>query len=159
MHWQLVCWKLAAIQRYNIPALRENMIPFRERFRFARQHFAADAVAGLTGAIAGAPQSMGFALLGGVSPIYGLYASILPTIVGGLLSSSRFTTIAPTNILMLLVAGLSSLSLPGLAPFVSEFMVMAGTYTRYPVAAIISRSKLVRCSIRCAGATASSRRR
>lgn len=81
------------------------MIPFRERFRFARQHFAADAVAGLTGAIAGAPQSMGFALLGGVSPIYGLYASILPTIVGGLLSSSRFTTIAPTNILMLLVAG------------------------------------------------------
>lgn len=81
------------------------MMPFRERFRFARQNFVPDAVAGVTGAIAGAPQSMGFALLGGVSPIYGLYASILPTIIGGLLSNSRFTTVAPTNILMLLVAG------------------------------------------------------
>lgn len=78
---------------------------FRERLRFARQNFVADATAGLTGAIAGAPQSMGFALVGGVSPIYGLYASILPTIIGGALSSSRFTTVAPTNILMLLVAG------------------------------------------------------
>jgi NADH-quinone oxidoreductase subunit M len=46
--------------------------------------------------------------------------------------------VAPILSGMLLVAGLSSLSLPGLAPFVSEFMVMAGTYTRYPAAAVIS---------------------
>jgi NADH-quinone oxidoreductase subunit M len=46
--------------------------------------------------------------------------------------------VAPVLAGMLLVAGLSSLSLPGLAPFVSEFMVMAGTYPRYPAAAIIS---------------------
>lgn len=77
----------------------------RERLRFARASFGADFTAGLTGAIAGAPQSMGFALLGGVNPVYGLYASIFPTIIGGLLSSSRFVTVAPTNVLMLLVAG------------------------------------------------------
>jgi NADH-quinone oxidoreductase subunit M len=34
-------------------------------------------------------------------------------------------------------AGMSSLALPGLSSFVSEFLVLVGTYTRYPVAAII----------------------
>ena len=38
--------------------------------------------------------------------------------------------IAPIMSGILLVAGLSSLSLPGLAPFISEFMVLAGTFTR-----------------------------
>ena len=35
------------------------------------------------------------------------------------------------------IAGLSGLALPGLSSFVSEFLVLVGTYTRYPVAAII----------------------
>ncbi|GAA2387825.1 NADH-quinone oxidoreductase subunit M [Gordonia cholesterolivorans] len=42
-----------------------------------------------------------------------------------------------------LVAGLATLSLPGLAPFVSEFLVLIGTFTRYPVAAIVAASALV----------------
>jgi NADH-quinone oxidoreductase subunit M len=46
--------------------------------------------------------------------------------------------VAPVLSGVFLIAGLSSLSLPGLAPFVSEFMVMAGTFTRYPVAAVVS---------------------
>ncbi|MDR2564708.1 MAG: NADH-quinone oxidoreductase subunit M [Bifidobacteriaceae bacterium] len=37
-----------------------------------------------------------------------------------------------------LVVGLSALALPGLSPFVSEFMVLIGTYERLPVAAVIS---------------------
>jgi NADH-quinone oxidoreductase subunit M len=36
------------------------------------------------------------------------------------------------------IAGMSSLALPGLSSFVSEFLVLVGTYTRYPVAAIIA---------------------
>lgn len=35
------------------------------------------------------------------------------------------------------IAGMSSLALPGLSSFVSEFLVLVGTYTRYPEAAII----------------------
>jgi NADH-quinone oxidoreductase subunit M len=35
-----------------------------------------------------------------------------------------------------LVAGLSSLALPGLSSFISEFLVLVGTFTRYPVAAV-----------------------
>ncbi|MCW2615410.1 MAG: dehydrogenase subunit [Frankiales bacterium] len=37
-----------------------------------------------------------------------------------------------------LLAGLSSLALPGLSTFVSEFLVLIGTYTRYPVAAVLA---------------------
>jgi NADH-quinone oxidoreductase subunit M len=36
------------------------------------------------------------------------------------------------------IAGLSSLALPGLSSFVSEFLVLVGTYTRYTVAAVIA---------------------
>jgi len=45
--------------------------------------------------------------------------------------------IAPILSGVLLIAGLSSLSLPGLAPFVSEFLVLAGTFTvSIPAAAV-----------------------
>jgi NADH-quinone oxidoreductase subunit M len=38
----------------------------------------------------------------------------------------------------LLFAGLSGLALPGLATFVSEFLVLVGTYSRYRIAAVIA---------------------
>ena len=40
-------------------------------------------------------------------------------------------------------AGMSSLALPGLSSFVSEFLVLVGTYTRYPVAAVIATFGIV----------------
>ncbi|CAB4553190.1 unannotated protein [freshwater metagenome] len=41
------------------------------------------------------------------------------------------------------IAGMSSLALPGLSSFVSEFLVLVGTYTRYPVAAVIGTLGIV----------------
>jgi len=41
------------------------------------------------------------------------------------------------------IAGMSSLALPGLSSFISEFLVLVGTYTRYPVAAIIGTLGIV----------------
>ncbi|CAB4329795.1 MAG: NADH-quinone oxidoreductase subunit M [Actinobacteria bacterium] len=41
------------------------------------------------------------------------------------------------------IAGMSSLALPGLSSFVSEFLVLVGTFTRYPVAAIIATFGIV----------------
>ncbi|WP_241386275.1 NADH-quinone oxidoreductase subunit M [Rhodococcus sp. CH91] len=51
--------------------------------------------------------------------------------------------IAPVLAGTFLVAGLATLSLPGLAPFVSEFLVLVGTYPRYQVAAVIATLALV----------------
>ncbi|WP_287162406.1 NADH-quinone oxidoreductase subunit M [Rhodococcus sp. (in: high G+C Gram-positive bacteria)] len=55
--------------------------------------------------------------------------------------------VAPVLAGAFLVAGLATLSLPGLAPFISEFLVLIGTYTRYHVAAIIATSALVLSAI------------
>ena len=41
------------------------------------------------------------------------------------------------------LAGMSSLALPGLSSFVSEFLVLVGTFTRYPVAAVIATFGIV----------------
>jgi NADH-quinone oxidoreductase subunit M len=47
-------------------------------------------------------------------------------------------SVAPVLSGLLLLAGLSSLALPGMSSFVSEFMVMAGTWSRIPWVAIIA---------------------
>jgi NADH-quinone oxidoreductase subunit M len=51
--------------------------------------------------------------------------------------------VAPVMAGLFLVAGLSSLALPGLSSFVSEFLVLAGTYTRYPWAAVVATLGIV----------------
>ncbi|HYP43905.1 MAG TPA: NADH-quinone oxidoreductase subunit M [Propionibacteriaceae bacterium] len=51
--------------------------------------------------------------------------------------------VAPVLAGLLLFAGLSTLSLPGLSSFVSEFMVLAGTFSRHPVYASISTLGIV----------------
>ena len=45
------------------------------------------------------------------------------------------------------IAGMSSLALPGLSSFVSEFLVLVGTYTRYPVAAIIATFGIIMAAL------------
>ena len=68
-------------------------------------------------------------------------------VVGFLISrgKSRLTAdysgigkVAPVLSGTFLIAGLSSLALPGLSTFVSEFLVLVGTFTRYPTAAVLA---------------------
>ena len=51
--------------------------------------------------------------------------------------------VAPYLAACFFIAGLSSLALPGLNSFVSEFLVLVGTFTRYRVAAIIATTGIV----------------
>ncbi|WP_182359862.1 NADH-quinone oxidoreductase subunit M [Tomitella gaofuii] len=51
--------------------------------------------------------------------------------------------VAPVLAGTFLVAGMATLSLPGLAPFISEFLVLIGTYTRYGAAAVVATAALV----------------
>lgn len=55
--------------------------------------------------------------------------------------------VAPVLAGTFLVAGLATLSLPGLAPFISEFLVLIGTFTRFPVLAVFASTALVLSSI------------
>ncbi len=55
--------------------------------------------------------------------------------------------VAPVLAGSFLVAGLATLSLPGLAPFISEFLVLIGTFTAYPAMAVFASSALVLSAI------------
>lgn len=55
--------------------------------------------------------------------------------------------VAPVTAGTFLIAGLATLSLPGLASFISEFLVFIGTFTRYPVPAVIAAAGLVLSAI------------
>jgi sulfate permease, SulP family len=68
---------------------------------YVRHNLSPDLVAGLTGATVGIPQAMAFALLAGVSPVYGLYAAVIAPIVGALAGSATYMTTGPTNALAL----------------------------------------------------------
>lgn len=51
--------------------------------------------------------------------------------------------VAPVLAGTFLIGGLATLSLPGLSPFVSEFLVLVGTFSRYPVIGIIATLGIV----------------
>ncbi|GAA0452570.1 NADH-quinone oxidoreductase subunit M [Streptomyces sp. NPDC046215] len=51
--------------------------------------------------------------------------------------------VAPVLAGTFLIGGLATLSLPGLAPFVSEFLVLVGTFSRYPAAGVVATVGIV----------------
>ena len=63
-----------------------------------------DGIAGLIVAIMLVPQGMAYALLAGLPPEVGLYASIAPLVFYGLLGSSRALAVGPVAIVSLMVA-------------------------------------------------------
>ncbi|MFY0615182.1 MAG: hypothetical protein JXQ99_26875 [Hyphomicrobiaceae bacterium] len=71
---------------------------------YSRQDLASDGLAGLIVAIMLVPQAMAYALLAGLPPETGLYASILPLVLYGILGSSRTLAVGPVAIVSLMVA-------------------------------------------------------
>jgi NADH-quinone oxidoreductase subunit M len=55
--------------------------------------------------------------------------------------------VAPILAGLFLVAGLATLSLPGLSTFVSEFLVLVGTFTRYKVPAVFATLGMILAAI------------
>jgi SulP family sulfate permease len=76
--------------------LREAVATRLRRGLPSRASVAADGVAGLSVAVANVPDGMANGLLVGVSPIHGLYATMLGPLVGGALSSSQLMVITTT---------------------------------------------------------------
>jgi sulfate permease, SulP family len=84
--------------------LVEDFVPFVSWIRgYGRRHIKADLFAGLTVAVVAVPQSMAYALIAGLPVQYGLYASIVPTIVGCLWGSSAHLITGPTTAVSLVV--------------------------------------------------------
>ncbi|PMB13271.1 sodium-independent anion transporter [Fischerella thermalis CCMEE 5282] len=71
---------------------------------YRREYLAGDLSAGIIVASLLIPQGMAYALLAGLPPQVGLYASILPQIIYAFLGTSRFISVAPVAVDSLMVA-------------------------------------------------------
>lgn len=93
---------------------------------YRRDDLAGDLLAGLIVAIMLVPQSMAYALLAGLPPQVGLYASILPLVLYGLFGTSRTLAVGPVAIVSLLVAtGLGPLAGGDVALYVRLALTLA----------------------------------
>jgi SulP family sulfate permease len=72
---------------------------------YQRADLVPDIVAGLTTAVMLVPQAMGYALLAGLPPIHGLYASVAPILLYAALGTSRHLAVGPVAMDSILVAG------------------------------------------------------
>lgn len=94
---------------------------------YRRSDLGKDATAGLTVAVLLVPQAMAYALLGGVPPVVGLYASFVPLFMYAVLGTSRQLAIGPTAMDSLLVmAGASALAPVGTPLFLLVATLLAG---------------------------------
>lgn len=93
---------------------------------YDRRLLSGDLMAGVVVAIMLVPQSMAYALLAGLPPQVGLYASIVPLVIYGLLGTSRVLAVGPVAMVSLLVAsGVSPLAEPGSPEYVGLALTLA----------------------------------
>lgn len=72
------------------------------------------------------PQSLAYAMLAGLPPEIGLYASILPIIAYALFGTSRTLAVGPVAVISLMtLTAASSVAPPGSAPFMAAALVLA----------------------------------
>lgn len=71
---------------------------------YKKSYVSKDLIAALTGAVVAIPQCMAYALIAGLSPVYGLYTAIVSAIFGSAFGSSKHLVTGPTNSSALLVA-------------------------------------------------------
>lgn len=94
--------------------------------RYPREYLVGDVLAGFIVAVMLVPQGMAYALLAGLPPAVGLYASILPLIIYGFLGSSRTLAVGPVAIVSLLVAtGIAPLAEVGSAAYLQLAIELA----------------------------------
>lgn len=83
---------------------------------YDRKHLSGDIIAGIIVAVMLVPQGMAYAMLAGLPPRVGLYASIVPLILYGLLGTSRVLAVGPVALVSLLVATGMASALPDATP-------------------------------------------
>jgi len=103
-----------------------RLFPFLRWWPNVTPHtFKADTVAAFTGAMIVLPQAVAFATIAGLPPEYGLYAAMVPAVVGALWGSSWHLVSGPTTAISIVVfASISPLAEPGSAQFIGLVLTL-----------------------------------
>ncbi|NJN10477.1 MAG: solute carrier 26 family protein [Richelia sp. RM1_1_1] len=104
-----------------------NYLPFLDwLLNYHAEYLVGDIMAGVIVAIMLIPQAMAYALLAGLPPQVGLYASILPPIIYVLFGTSRALAVGPVAMVSLLVAtGVGQLAQPNTPQYLIYAVVLA----------------------------------
>jgi SulP family sulfate permease len=79
-----------------------------------------DIIAGLTVGVMLIPQAMAYAMLAGLPPIYGLYASAIPPVLYALFGTCRQLSVGPGAMVALLTAsGIGLIAQAGSEPYIA----------------------------------------
>jgi len=91
--------------QFNMPQLTA-VLPIAGWLKtYTRQDFNSDLFAGIITAILLVPQGIAYAILAGLPPELGLYASILPPMLYALFGTSRTLSVGPVSITAIMIAG------------------------------------------------------
>lgn len=135
MNWRWLHWdarrkiqekRLYPIQQEGVFKLWKKLVPaFDWLPNYNRSDFSGDLSAGLIVAIMLIPQGMAYAMLAGLDPVIGLYASTIPLIIYALFGTSRQLAVGPVAMVSLLVlSGVSTLAEPGSSEYVSLVLLL-----------------------------------
>ena len=92
---------------------------------YDRQKFKKDLVAGLTVGLISVPQLMAYAVIAGLSPVYGLYGSLIPLLIYPLFGTSRHLALGVVATDMIIIAsGASLIATPGTEEYVSLVLLL-----------------------------------
>lgn len=106
-----------------------NMLSFTARLipnwlrHYQLKMLATDVVAGLVVGVLVIPQSLGYAVLAGLPPVYGLYAAIVPVLIYAWIGSSNVQAVGPAAVTAIMTAS-------ALHPYIDQgaeqYVLMAG---------------------------------
>lgn len=103
-----------------------RLLPFLNWFPPRRETLKADLIAGLTVSLLVIPQSLAYAQLAGVPAYYGLYAALIPAVVGAMFGSSGVLSTGPVAMTSLLTAAsISQLAPHGSEQYLSHVILLA----------------------------------
>lgn len=108
--------------RMSISKVLLSIFPFLSWTRPTTPQVRADVIAGMTVGLVLIPQALAYAQLAGMPPVTGLYAALLPGIIGAMFGSSSLLAVGPVALTSLLTfAALQPLTEPGS----TEWVIMA----------------------------------
>ncbi|MBI5784387.1 MAG: sulfate permease [Rhodocyclales bacterium] len=106
--------------------LLQKLLPFLRWWPLVTRKTARDdMLAGFTGALIVLPQGVAFATIAGLPPQYGLYAAMMPAVIGALWGSSWHLVSGPTTAISIAVfAAMSHAAEPGSAQYISLVLTL-----------------------------------
>lgn len=103
-----------------------RFLPFFSWWPMSGETIRADLIAGITVSLVAIPQSLAYAQLAGVPAYYGLYAALIPTVIGALFGSSNQLSTGPVAMTSLLTAAsIAPLAAHGSELFYSYAILLA----------------------------------